>query len=106
MAPSPNLIGEASITNTVSVGRVTPFIGFLSLIIAPRPTGPQPRDGLRRTQLSYHCASAGGPQPRDGMRRIQPRPDYNRPGESIAAPRPWPPAGHEVRGASAPRLPS
>ena len=30
MAPSPNLIGDASITNTVSVGRVTPFIGFSS----------------------------------------------------------------------------
>ena len=26
MAPSPNLIGEFSITNTVSVGRVTPFM--------------------------------------------------------------------------------
>ena len=26
MAPSPNLIGEFSITKTVSVGRVTPFI--------------------------------------------------------------------------------
>jgi len=26
VAPSPNLIGEASITNTVSVGRVTPFM--------------------------------------------------------------------------------
>src|SRR6266478_8384898 len=106
MAPSPNLIGEASITNTVSVGRVTPFIGFLSPITAPRPAGPQPRDDLRRTQPSYHCASAGGaPAPRRPATHST-RPDYNRPGESIAAPRPWPPAGHEVRGASAPRLPS
>src|SRR5439155_2553022 len=52
VAPSPNLIGDASITNTVSVGRVTPFMGFVSYLIAaprslaaPRPAGPQPRDG-------------------------------------------------------------
>src|SRR5215475_11909387 len=64
MAPSPNLIGEASITNTVSVGKVTPFIGFL--LVA----------------------------------------DYNRRSDPTAARRPWPPAGHEVRGAPASRLPS
>src|SRR5262249_30813088 len=64
IAPSPNLIGEASITKTVSVGSVTPFICVL---------------------LRYA--------------------DYNHLGESIAAPRPWPPAGHEVRGAPPPRLP-
>src|SRR5215475_1570995 len=63
MAPSPNLIGEASITNTVSVGKVTPFIGFL--LVA----------------------------------------DYNRRSDPTAARRPWPPAGHEIRGASASRLP-
>src|SRR6266852_5370204 len=72
VAPSPNLIGDASITNTVSVGRVTPFMA----------------------SSLYSCASVGS------------SPDYNRAGESIAAPRPWAPAGHEVRGASAPRLPS
>src|SRR5262245_53457251 len=72
MAPSPNLIGEASITNTVSVGKVTPFMA------------------------SSLWSDAG----------IRSRQDYNRRGESIAAPRPWPPAGHEVRGASASGLPS
>src|SRR5215470_2965929 len=72
MAPSPNLIGEASITNTVSVGSVTPFMAPSLL------------------------SDAG----------IGLRTDYNRRSDPTAARRPWPPAGHEVRGAPASRLPS
>ena len=35
MAPSPNLIGDVSITNTVSVGSVTPFMGKIGRAIDP-----------------------------------------------------------------------
>src|SRR4029453_12323991 len=84
MAPSPNLIGDAPMTNTVSVGRVPPFIGS-SPCCAPRPSGTSPATACDANRLTT---------------------DYNRHGESIAAPRPWPPAGHEVRGAPASRLPS
>src|SRR2546427_6834430 len=87
MAPSPNLIGDASITNTVSVGNVTPFIG-------PSPSW--------RTSLAH--LGRRGPSPATACGALVDK-DYNRHGDSISAGRPWPPAGHEVRGASAPRLP-
>src|SRR5262245_45178038 len=40
---------------------------------APRPAGPQPRDGLRRAQLSEARLGRRGPQPRDGLQRAQPQ---------------------------------
>src|SRR5258705_2685174 len=42
---------------------------------APRPAGPQPRDGLRRAFRSRAAPRPAGPQPRDGLRRAFPGPE-------------------------------
>src|SRR5439155_20270926 len=49
------------------------------LIGAPRPAGPQPRDGLQRAAHSIGAPRPAGPQPRDGLQRAA---------HSIGAPRP------------------
>src|SRR6266850_1378871 len=54
---------------------------LLTFIVAPRPAGPQPRDGLPREPPTFIVAPRpAGPQPRDGLQREPPT--------FIVAPRP------------------
>src|SRR5438094_361472 len=50
----------------------TRFMEPLQFRGAPRPAGPQPRDGLQRAPHFRGAPRPAGPQPRDGLQRAPP----------------------------------
>src|SRR5262249_43147392 len=73
----------------------------LHILGAPRPAGPQPRDGLRRISF-VGAPRPAGPQPRDGLRRISfvgaPRPAGPQPRDGLRRTKPFTPASELWRG--------